>query len=134
MAAAELEKLPSGMRLLAPDKFGGYLIYRFQGRIKVFFDGRSDLYGAEFLKQYARLVQVRPGWQKQLDRFDFTHALLPADYSLVPALEQIGWRVITRTEPRRCWQSRRRSPMCYNRTSAGSADGSRCADACISSY
>jgi hypothetical protein len=93
-ASAELEKLPSGMRLLAPDKFGGYLIYRFQGRIKVFFDGRSDLYGAEFLKQYARMVQVRPGWQKQLDAYDFTHALLPNDYSLVPALEQIGWRVI----------------------------------------
>ena len=57
------EKAVKRMRLLAPDKFGGYLIYRFQGRMKVFFDGRSDLYGAEFLKQYARLVQVRPsGW------------------------------------------------------------------------
>jgi hypothetical protein len=62
----------------------------------VFFDGRSDLYGAEFLKQYARMVQVRPGWEKQLAKYDFTHALLPNDYSLVPALEQIGWRVIYR--------------------------------------
>ena len=47
-AAAELEKLPSGMRLLAPDKFGGYLIYRFDGRVRVFIDGRSDLYGPVF--------------------------------------------------------------------------------------
>jgi hypothetical protein len=93
-AAAQLEKLPGGMRLLAPDKFGGYLIYRFDGRVKVFFDGRSDLYGADFLKRYGRLVQVRPGWIEQLDAWDFTHALLPNDYSLVPALEQIGWRVI----------------------------------------
>jgi hypothetical protein len=91
-----VEKLPGGTRLLAPDKFGGYLIYRFEGRRKVFFDGRSDFYGAEFLKQYARLVQVRPGWESQLNKFDFTHALLPNDYSLVPALEQIGWRVIYR--------------------------------------
>jgi hypothetical protein len=95
-AAAQLEKLPAGARLLAPDKFGGYLIYRFQGRLKVFFDGRSDLYGADFLRQYARLVQVRPGWQAQLDAYDFTHALLPNDYSLVPALEQIGWQVLYR--------------------------------------
>jgi hypothetical protein len=95
-AAAELEKLPGGMRLLAPDKFGGYLIYRFQGKLKVFFDGRSDFYGAEFLKQYGRMVQVRPGWEAQLRKYDFTHALLPNDYSLVPALEQLGWRVIYR--------------------------------------
>ncbi len=90
-AAAAVEGLPPSARLLAPDKFGGYLIYRFNGKRKVFFDGRSDLYGAEFLKQYARLVQVRPGWRRQLDSFHFTHALLPNDYSLIPALEQLGW-------------------------------------------
>ncbi|MFB3826696.1 MAG: hypothetical protein ACE15B_07995 [Bryobacteraceae bacterium] len=90
-AAAQLEKLPPAARLLAPDKFGGYLIYRFQGRIKVFFDGRSDLYGAAFLKDYGQLAQVRPGWREQVAAFGFTHALLPNGYSLVPALEQAGW-------------------------------------------
>ena len=83
-AAAEVEKLAPTARILAPDKFGGYLIYRF--------DGRSDLYGSEFLKQYARLTQLRPGWRAQLDEFGFTHALLPNDYSLVPALEALGWK------------------------------------------
>ncbi|MCU1257372.1 MAG: hypothetical protein JWO80_257 [Bryobacterales bacterium] len=91
-ASAAVEKLPITARLLAPDKFGGYLIYRFDARRKVFFDGRSDLYGAEFLKQYGRMVQVRPGWRQILDSFQFTHALLPNDYSLIPALEQIGWK------------------------------------------
>ena len=41
-AAAEVEKLAPTARILAPDKFGGYLIYRFQGTRKVFFDGRSE--------------------------------------------------------------------------------------------
>lgn len=95
-AAAQVAKLPAGARLLAPDKFGGYLIYRFEGRRKVFFDGRSDLYGAAFLKDYGRLVQVRPGWREQVERFGFTHALLPNDYSLVPALEQAGWKRLYR--------------------------------------
>jgi hypothetical protein len=84
--------IPVGARLFAPDKFGGYLIYRSNGTLKVFFDGRSDLYGAGFLKQYSRLVQVRPGWRAYWDTFHFTHALLPADAPLLPALEQIGWR------------------------------------------
>jgi hypothetical protein len=95
-AAAEVAKLPPSARLLAPDKFGGYLIYRFAGERKVFFDGRSDLYGARFLKDYSRLVQVRPGWRQQLEQYRFTHALLPNDYSLIPALEQVGWRRVYR--------------------------------------
>jgi hypothetical protein len=95
-AAAEVDKLPPSARILAPDKFGGYLIYRFRGTRQVFFDGRSDLYGSEFLKQYARLTQLRPGWRAQLDEFGFTHALLPNDYSLVPALEALGWKRLYR--------------------------------------
>ncbi|MFN0169424.1 MAG: hypothetical protein ACKV22_23625 [Bryobacteraceae bacterium] len=90
-AAPQVESLPASARLLAPDKFGGYLIYRFAGRRPVFFDGRSDLYGAEFMKQYGRLMQVRPGWQEIAAPYRFTHALLPNDYSLIPAMQAAGW-------------------------------------------
>lgn len=95
-AASTIEKLPADARVFAPDKFGGYLIYRFDGRRPVFFDGRSDLYGAEFLKQYGRLVQVRPGWQQIMEPYHFTHALLPVDSSLIPALELAGWKSVYR--------------------------------------
>jgi hypothetical protein len=95
-AAAQVERLPADARLFAPDKFGGYLIYRFSGRRKVFFDGRSDFYGAEFLKRYGRMAQVRPGWREIWDSFAFTHALLPVDYSLIPALQAAGWRELYR--------------------------------------
>ncbi len=96
--AGAIEKLPQGIRLLAPDKYGGYLIYRFQGKRKVFFDGRSDFYGAEYMKRYVRLMQVRPGWREQLQAVGFTHALLPNDYSLVAALEEAGWKRLYRDE------------------------------------
>jgi hypothetical protein len=97
-ATAALTSLPEDARLLAPDKFGGYLIYRFDGRRKVFFDGRSDYYGLEFMKDYIRLVEVRPGWQDEVNRFGFTHALIPNRYSLLPALESLGWRTRYRDE------------------------------------
>jgi hypothetical protein len=93
-AAAELDRLPVDARILAPDKFGGYLIYRFKGQRKVFFDGRSDLYGANFLKQCGRLMQARPGWQKIFDSYHFDDVLLPNDYPLIPALEQTGWKPV----------------------------------------
>ena len=63
-AYSQVARLPAAACLFAPDKFGGYLIYRSQAARKVFFDGRSDLYGADFLKQYARMVQLRPGWRE----------------------------------------------------------------------
>ena len=88
--------VPPEARLFAPDKYGGYLIYRSAGTRKVFFDGRSDFYGAEFLKQYSRMVQLRPGWRAAWDSFHFTHALVPNDYPLVEALPQIGWQTVYR--------------------------------------
>ncbi len=91
---AAYDRIPAGARLFAPDKFGGYLIYRSNGTLPVFFDGRSDLYGAQFLKDYGRLVQVRPGWREWWESFHFTHALLPTDAPLLAALEQIGWQPV----------------------------------------
>ncbi len=91
-------KLPADARVLAPDKYGGYLIYRFAGARKVFFDGRSDYYGVQFMRDYIELVQVRPGLERHLDRFRFTHALLPKDYSLLTVLPGLGWRETYRDE------------------------------------
>jgi hypothetical protein len=88
--------LPAEARILTPDKFGGYLIYHFKGTRKVFFDGRSDYYGAGFMRDYIELVQARPGLEKRLERFGFTHALLPGNYSLLAVLPQMGWREMYR--------------------------------------
>lgn len=94
VAAEAVQRLPMNARLLAPDFFGGYLIYRFNGERKVYVDGRSDFYGAEYMRQYLRLIEVRPGWLETVQRFEFTHVLLPNRYSLVPALEAAGWKRI----------------------------------------
>jgi len=58
----------------------------------VFFDGRSDFYGREFVERYLRLVKVQPGWRAEFDRWNFTHALLPADYPLIVVLEATAGR------------------------------------------
>jgi hypothetical protein len=91
---AAYDRIPAEARLFAPDKYGGYLIYRSAGTRKVFFDGRSDLYGAAFLARYGRLVQVRPGWPAIWNSYGFTHSLLPVDAPLGAALESAGWRVL----------------------------------------
>jgi hypothetical protein len=97
-ASSVVTTLPPSARIFAPDQFGGYLIYRFDGERKVFFDGRSDFYGAEFVRRYVRMMEARPGWRNEFSRWNFTHALLPPDYPLVPALEASGWRELYRDQ------------------------------------
>ena len=91
-ASAAVASLPASARVLSPDKFGGYLIYRFNGARKVYFDGRSDFYGSQFMKDYLRLMEARPGWREIAARYSFTHALLPVDSPLLDALASSGWK------------------------------------------
>jgi hypothetical protein len=95
-ASVAVEKLPASARVFSSDKFGGYLIYRFAGERKVFFDGRSDFYGADFLRQYVQIHQLRPGWRAQFDRWNFTHALVSPQAPLAEALQSDGWRELYR--------------------------------------
>ena len=93
-AAQAVEKLPVDARIVSPDSYGGYLIYRFNGARKVYFDGRSDFYGAAFMKQYLVLSRAQRGWQAIVRSFGFTHALLPEDSALKAALQQAGWTTL----------------------------------------
>jgi hypothetical protein len=95
-ASQAVEKLPPAARILTSDSYGGYLIYRFSGDRKVFFDGRSDFYGADFLKQYLVLIEARPGWRRIVSAYGFTHALLPEASPLKAALQQAGWITLYR--------------------------------------
>ena len=88
--------MPAEARLFSSDKFGGYLNYRFSGDRKVFFDGRSDFYGVDFLQQYAQIMQLRPGWQEQFERWNFTHALVAPNAPLAEALRSRGWQELYR--------------------------------------
>ena len=106
-ACDAVTKLPTDAKLLAPDKYGGYLIYRFNASRKVYFDGRSDFYGLQYMKDYLRLIEVRAGWQEELQESGFTHALLPERYSLIPALQQLGWKRLYTDRSQSSWRSNR---------------------------
>ncbi len=91
-AAEAVNRLDPSVRLFSPDQFGGYLLYRFSGQRKVFFDGRSDFYGTQFVKDYVDIMALKPGWRQKFGRFRFTHALLPEDHPVREALECLGWK------------------------------------------
>ncbi len=48
--------------VLAPDYWGGYLIYRLYPKNAVVIDDRHDFYGEPFLRSYLTMMHVEPGW------------------------------------------------------------------------
>ena len=85
-AADFLESHANGARVFAKDQWGGYLIYRFSGNMKVFIDGRSDFYGQNFLETYAEVAEARPGWNAVLDQYAVQFVMAAPKTALVSVL------------------------------------------------
>lgn len=86
------EAAPSG-NLFNSYNWGGYLSL-FAPDHPVFVDGRTDLYGDEFLTgQYYRTAVGAPGWQDTLTRYDIGVVLIEPESGLAYALrEDSSWR------------------------------------------
>ena len=71
--------------------FGGYLIWKLDPEYKVYVDGRADLYGDQFLDDFARTYYVTVAdWGKSLERWNIQTVMLPPDAPLVAALKLSG--------------------------------------------
>jgi len=94
-AATWLEQAGIQRGVFTEDLWGGYLIYRDYPRVRVFMDGRSDFYGAEFAKQYIAAMRVEPGWERFLSRYGVDTVLLPEREPLAGTLRLAsGWRLV----------------------------------------
>jgi|SRR5271157_919179 len=84
-------------RVLTSDQWADYLIFRLYPRERVFFDGRSDFYGAALGGEYRTLMAAEGGWRELLARYGFSLALLPNDWALGTVLDrEPGWRLVYR--------------------------------------
>jgi hypothetical protein len=82
-------------RIFTSDVWGGYLIYRLFPQSKVFIDGRSDFYGADFELKYLDVVEAKYNWSENLDRYDARTIVVPADYALASTLKMSRqWRLV----------------------------------------
>lgn len=90
-----LEKVNITGNVFNNDEFGDYLIYASWPRYKVFFDGRSDMYGTEKLKEYLKIRSFQDGWESILDRYEITWIFFDTDSGLVRFLkERKDWKLI----------------------------------------
>ncbi len=96
VAAVEfLQREPIQGNMFNNDQIGGYIIYAAHQRYKVFFDGRSDMYGVERMKEYNKVMGFEPGWEKVLEKYRITWIIFDAKSMLSRfLLSNDHWRLI----------------------------------------
>lgn len=73
--------------------WGGYLMFAAPD-FPVYVDGRTDLYGDAFLREYLGVLFLRDGWREVLDEHDISWVVIEAGSALAGALrEEPGWRI-----------------------------------------
>ncbi len=65
--------------------WGGYLLHAWPGQ-KIFIDGLTDHFGEEHTRTYLDILVLEPGWDRKLDEFEISVALLPTKSALAYAL------------------------------------------------
>lgn len=66
--------------------WGGYLIYRLYPSQKVFIDGRADMYGEPFVKDYLEVIRAGTNWSSVLEKNDINWAILPTSSPIAAVL------------------------------------------------
>lgn len=82
-------------RMFNNDGWGGYIIYKGYPAYKVFFDGRSDMYGVPMLKEYVKVARAEKGFEGILDKYGVDWVIFSANTPLCQILEAGGkWRLV----------------------------------------
>jgi hypothetical protein len=77
------------------DEFGDYIIYAAWPQYKVFVDGRSDMYGVDIIKEYLKVVRIKPGWDEVLKKYDVKWIIFDAHSALsLFLMERDEWKLI----------------------------------------
>jgi hypothetical protein len=91
-AAWVLANRPEG-EMFNSYNWGGYLIWALYPHYGVFVDGRTDLYGDEFLREYLRAQLGKPGFEETLSKYDINLVITYPDDALSVQLDCAGsWR------------------------------------------
>jgi hypothetical protein len=76
-----------GSRVFTTDQWGDYLLYRLYPSQRVFFDGRSDFYGNDFVKINQRILSAEHDWKSLLQKFAIDMVVLRPETPLSAVLK-----------------------------------------------
>ncbi len=75
--------------------WGGYLLHSQWPDALVFIDGQTDFYGEALTGEYASVLQLKPGWEDVLDKYDVGYVLLPPNEIAIHFIQnELGWEAV----------------------------------------
>lgn len=89
-----LENKPTG-NVFNSYNWGGYIIWKLFPEYLVYIDGRADLYGEEFVSNYAEIYHAKIGWEDKLDQAKIQIVFIESDSLMADALRQSpNWKIL----------------------------------------
>lgn len=76
---------------------GGYIIWELSD-VKVYIDGRADLYRDEFLSEYDQIYNAEDGWQEILDKRNIETIFIAPNATLAKVLRYENWNLVFEDE------------------------------------
>ena len=73
-------------RLATEDTTGNVIELVFGDRARVFFDDRFDMYSVELNNDYTKILDLKPGWDAVLDKYEIDAVMWPKNSAVVQAL------------------------------------------------
>ena len=72
---------------------GGYIIWEIPD-VKVYIDGRADLYRDEFLSEYDQIYNAEDGWVELLEKWDIRTVIVEPEATLAKVLVYENWNLV----------------------------------------
>lgn len=97
-AAEAIKRLEvADARVWHPYGWGGYLLWEFQDRIRLFVDSRAELFGDELVELTAEIGSAEQGWEEEFARYGVEVAVVRAGSALDRAMAD-EWTVLHRDD------------------------------------
>jgi hypothetical protein len=77
----------AGSRIFTTDQWADYLLYRMYPAQRVFFDGRSDFYGNDFVKINQRILSAEHDWKALLQHYAISLVVIKPETPLSAVLK-----------------------------------------------
>lgn len=96
-AVAYLKSNPIQGNMFNSYTWGGYLQWSLP-EVKVFVDGRTDLFGDEIIKQWISMTNAEENWREVVTEWNIQYAILDPNRPIVSVLLESGWKKLYQDE------------------------------------
>jgi hypothetical protein len=93
-AVSWLENRPPQGHMFNEFDWGGYLLLRLWPEQQIFMDGHTHIYGESLTREYERVINLSPGWEDILQKYDVRWVIMRKQAPLVRTLASSdAWHV-----------------------------------------